>query len=105
MTSTVSIAPRTSVDSYGKPQFGTAVSYSAHISRKPRLVRTVTGQDIVSEQSIYLNGSPAIQPTAQVTLSTSDVGSTESVLLHPLIRAVDRRFSEDGAHHTVLALA
>lgn len=102
MASTVQIAPRASLDEYGKPTYGTAISYSAHLSRQPKMVRTPEMQDVLSTQSIYLDGHPPVLETAQVTLSTGDVGSTETVLLQPLIRSVDRRFDQGGAHHTVV---
>lgn len=104
MSSTVQIAPRTGKDGFGKPTYGTAVRYRAHLSRQPKLVRTGTAQVVDSNQSIYLEGKVAVQPTDQVTLSTGDVGSTESVLLHPLILSVEQRFDEKGPHHTVVLL-
>lgn len=103
MASTVGIAAKTGVDSYGKPTYGTSTSYQAHISRKRRLVLTAGGQQIVSEQSIVLNtNAAAIQPDSQVTLSTGDIGSTETWALHPLILSVTRSFDQAGAHHVTV---
>ena len=102
MSSSVSVAPRTTDDQFGKPSYGAATTYRAHVMRKPRLVVTATGQQIVSSQSAFLLTADDIQPTAQATLSTGDVGSTENTLIHPPIMAVERRFDQRGAHHTVL---
>lgn len=103
-SSTVQVAPQTSVDRYGKPVYGTAVSYRAHISRKRQLVRTDNGQEVQSMQQVHLMASIAVQPIAQLTLSTADVGSTEEHAIHPTIVAVERRFDGAGPHHVVLHL-
>lgn len=104
MRSTVLVAARTGTDTggYAKPTYGTDVAYRAHINRSPRLVRSATGQQVVSQQQIYLNSADAILPTARVTLTTGDVGSTESILLQPQVLAVERRFDQFGPHHTVI---
>lgn len=39
MSTTVSIAPRSSLNSYGEPTFGTDETFRAHLSRKRRIVR------------------------------------------------------------------
>lgn len=104
MSSSVLVAARTSTDKYGKPTFGTAVRYTAHLSRKRRMVRSLTGQEVVSEQALYLSSADNIQPSAKVTLSTGDVGSTEAAQISPPIIAVDRRFDEAGAHSVTLYL-
>lgn len=102
MSSTVLVAARLGTDDYAKPNYDTAVAYKAHLSRKAQLVRTQDGQQVQSLLSAHLNSSVVILPTAQVTLSTADVGSTEATLTHPTIVAVDRRYDQGGPHHTVL---
>lgn len=104
MSSTVSVQERTGMDGYGKPTFGAASSYRAHLARKRQLVRDAVGQEVVSNQAVYLETTVNIQPTAKVTLSTGDVGSTESFALSPSIVAVERRFDQNGPHHVVLYL-
>lgn len=104
MTNTVTVAPRTALDTYGKPTYGTAVSYKAHISRKRTMVRSPAGQEVESGQQVHLLGSPAVEPSAQLTLSTGDIGSTEAAALHPKIVSVERLFDQNGPHHTVLYL-
>lgn len=104
MPVTVQIAAKSSDDRYGKPTYGAAVSYTAHLSRMKRMVTNGQGQVVASEQAIYLNGSPPVLPTAQVTLSTADAGSTESWALHPPVMAVERRYDQSGPHHTVVHL-
>ena len=104
MSSTVTIAARTGQDEQGKPSFGSAVTYRAHLSRHPTMVRSTDMNDVQSTQAVYLLGHPPILETAQVTLSTGDVGSTEQVLLQPTILSIDRLFDQQGPHHTVLRL-
>lgn len=104
MSSTVTVAPRSSVDGYGKPVFGTAVSYRAHLARKRQMVRTETGQEVISNQAVYLATAANIEPSSQITLSTGDVGSTDATAIHPPIMAVERRFDGAGPHHVVLYL-
>ena len=102
MSSTVLIAARSGNDGYGKPTYGSDVSYTAHLGHERKLVRTPGGQEVESGQQIHLSGSPAVQPTARITLSTADVGSTEAFAINPTIISVDRRFDGIGAHHTVI---
>lgn len=104
MSSTVLVAARSGVDRYGKPTYGTDVSYIGHLSRKRRMVRNASGQEVISEQAVHLNTNVDVLPSARVTLSTGDVSSTESWALNPLIVAVERDFDQMGPHHTVLFL-
>lgn len=102
MSSKVSVQPRTGQSGSGAPTYGDAVTYDAHLSRKRRLVRTLQGEEVVSSQAAYLCTNVDIQPTARVTLSTGDVGSTEDYALHPPLVSVERRFDQTGPHSTVL---
>jgi hypothetical protein len=104
MSSTVTVEAATGRDGYGKPTYGAATSYRAHVQGKRTLVRDALGQEVVSSQSVYLATGDPIQPTDRVTLSTADVGSTEGFALSPPILAVERRFDGNGPHHTVLRL-
>lgn len=104
MSTTVSIAPRSGVDTYGAPSYGSDVVYQAHISRTRRTVINTQAQEVVSEQAVHLATTGSILPTARITLSTADVGSTDAALLTPLIHSVERRFDENGPHHTVIYL-
>lgn len=102
MSSVVAVEPRTGLDRYAQPAYGAAVAYRAHLSRKRRLVRNAAGQEVVSGQAVYLMTNADIQPTARVTLSSGDVGSTEATALQPVLVAVERRFDGAGPHHVVL---
>jgi hypothetical protein len=106
MSSFALVAPRIGTDTggYGRPVYGPDVRYQAHLSRNPELLRTGVGQEAVSRQSLHLATADPIQVTARVTLSTADVGSTESTLIHPPILSVERLFDQKGPHHTVLRL-
>lgn len=104
MANTVTIAPKTGQDAYGKATYGAAVPYRCHISLARMLVRTSTGQEVESQQMIHMMTADPIQPTSQLTLSTADVGSTEEAAIHPRILTVERRNDQTGPHHVVLRL-
>lgn len=104
MSSTVLVAPRTGMDDYGKPVYGTDVAYRAHLSHKRSAIRSAQGEVIDSQQTIHLMTNVNIFATARVTLSTGDVGSTESWAIHPPILGVDQSFDQTGSHHVVLYL-
>ena len=104
MSSTVLIASRLGQDSAGRPLFDVDVSYRAHIGRTQQLVRTATGQEVASQKTVWLATADPILPTARITLSTGDVGSTEPSVIRPPIVAVERLSDGRGPHHTVLFL-
>lgn len=104
MSSSVSISARTAEDGYGKPTYGTPKVYRAHVSRKRRMVRSQSGQEVTSEQALYLATTDFVTESSQVTLSTQDAGSTEPYALHPVIRSVERRSDQRGPHHVVVYL-
>ena len=102
MPSTVSIAPRFSLDSQGKPPAGTAVTYRGRLVGKRELVRTAGGQEVESKQQFHVMSRTVIQPTSIVTLSTGDVGSTEATATSPKILASVPKYDGSGIHHSVL---
>jgi hypothetical protein len=102
MSSRVSVALRTSLDTDVVPTYGTPITdIPAHLSRKRRLIadqREPQLREIVSSQSVHLGINMDVPLTAKVTLSTGDVGSTEETQLSPVIVHVRRRFDQAGAH-------
>ena len=104
MTQTVTIAPFSSYDDYGAPSFGTAVSYRAAVVGETKRVVNAQGNEVPSQQAIYLMSAAAIRPEDRVTLSTGDVGSTESFAINPRIVAVERYPFLRGQFATVVRL-
>ena len=104
MSSTVQIATPSGLNEYGEESYGPDVSYRAHLAGGHKLVRNVAGEEVVSSKRIYVAASVNVNPNARVTLSTSDVGSTESGVRQPPILQVVRRFDGDGPHHVVVHL-
>ena len=102
MRQVITVAPRSGQDSFGVPTYGTAVTYRCRLVGKRRQVLNAAGQMVVSDQTAYLFSADNVLPDAQVTLSTADVGSTESFDINPKLLAVERRFDEEGPHHVVL---
>jgi len=104
MRQKVLIAPRTADDSYGDATFGTNVSYKCAVVGDMRIVRNVAGEEAPSRQTIYLMSNAAIGPQDRITLSTGDVGSTESFAINPEILAVSRYPFTAGQFFTEVAL-
>lgn len=106
MSSTVQLAARstTPFDGYGAAQFGADVNYRAHLRGAVQLVRNAAGQEVVSRRMVYVATTIDIQPSARLTLSTGDCGSTENSQRMPVILSVEKRFDKHGPHHTVLYL-
>ena len=104
MSSTVQIAQPAGMNEYGEESYGADVSYRAHLRGEHKLVRDAGGEEVVSSKRIYLEGTANINPNSRVTLSTADVGTTESGLRQPPILAIERRFDQNGPHHVVVHL-
>lgn len=102
MSSVITVQPLTGKDVNQMPTYGAAVTYKAHLSRRRQIVRNVKGEEVMSNQACYVGAPAAIEPTALITLSTGDVGSTEAFAINPAIVAVERRFDETGPHHIVV---
>lgn len=104
-STTVQVAARTGQDESANPTYDPhPVTYRAHIGRASRLVLDAMGQQVVSSRRVWLMTNAAVQPTAQVTLTTGDAGSTEEAVRHPVILSVERLSDGRGPHHTVLNL-
>lgn len=96
MRQVILVAPRSGHDSFGNPAYGADVSYFGRLVGKRQLVRNVEGQEVVSSQTVYLRSGDNILPSARVTLSTADVGSTEEWSLTPPIIETGRYPDEHG---------
>ena len=68
---TVTIAQFTSFDKYGEPAYGTGTSTACYIEMSPKLVRNMTGQEVVSSARVYIVGDATITPLDKVTLVDS----------------------------------
>ncbi len=106
MRQDVTIAARTGQDVNSMPTYETpAIAYKARLVGKRRRVWDANGNEVISSQTVYLNSGVNILPDAQVTLSTGDVGSTESHLLTPPIVATGRYPGKRGRYvYTALFL-
>lgn len=102
---TVTIAPRSGVDGYGEATYGAAVSYRAYVEGRRRLVAGDRGDQVLSTHTVYLAVQSGVGAHDRITLSTSDVYSTESGVLQPPILSVVQAMDDLGRRHTVLYLA
>lgn len=80
---------------YGKPNYGTPVSYSARIVRRPRFVRKADGSEVVSSVTVWLAAFVDAGAQDQITLPD---GTTPEVL------TVEKYTDESGDHHTKISL-
>lgn len=102
MRQTATIAPRTGYDEFGKPAFGTPVTYRGAYVGQVKLVRDQHGKEVPSRGAFYMMSNAAISAEDQVTLSTGDVGSTESYAVTPKIVSVERYPFVQGQFCTVV---
>lgn len=94
MVETITLAPASSRDGYGKRSFGSAVTISnCRVEGGAHKVTDENGQEIVASGLVYVPGSPVATPESFLTLPD---GST------PRILVVDRLGDERGSHHTVI---
>ena len=54
---TVTYYPWASYDAHGKPTYGASSSKSCYMEEMPKLVRDMTGQQVVSSARLYLVGN------------------------------------------------
>lgn len=104
MRQRVTIAPKTGSDSFGEETYGAAVTYQCAVVGEMRMVMDQHGQQAPSRQTCYLMSNAAVRPEDLITLSTGDVGSTESYAINPLILAVGRFPFLAGQYATVIYL-
>jgi hypothetical protein len=90
MKQSVTVEPFQSYDSYGSPSYGTAVEYEGAVVGKTEKIIGADGQEVLSRQTVYLKSDAALRPSDRITLSTGDIGSTESYAINPEILSIGR---------------
>lgn len=65
-THTVKIAPPVGVDAWGQVTYGPDVTYRCWASRRQQLVRSDTGEEVISTLQLYLPDAPDIDPQSRV---------------------------------------
>ena len=104
MTQRCTIAPKTSYGDYGAASYGAAVTYQCAVVGEMKRVVNAAGDEVPSHQQVYLMSNAAIRPEDKITLSTGDVGSTESYAINPSIVAVSRYPFTRGQFFTMISL-
>lgn len=94
MPHTVTYAAVSGRDAYGKPTYGTAVTYRARVVYKQtRIVNRLNGQDAIATGVVWLAAKILPSLDAQVVLPD---GSTPTILNWEVFP------DEEGDHHTKL---
>lgn len=89
----VTLKPRASIDSYGKPTFSSGASVPAHVMGQYEILATPDGRDKVQTGVAILYGTPTVDTSYSLVLGDNSVVT---------ILAVDVATDEDGGHHTVV---
>jgi len=80
----VVIEPYTGSDSFGAPVYGPGASYPARVVGEVKMVRSPTGEEVVSSTKVTIPGPPdgpeAVDPRSRITLPD---GSTPPILAAP----------------------
>lgn len=87
---TVTVEPRSTLDAYGQPTYGAAVTHRVRLSGKRRKVTNDRGNEVLASHTVYFAAAPAIGAHDRITLSTGDVNSTETGVRQPPVVAVGR---------------
>jgi hypothetical protein len=90
MRQRVTIEPFSSYDGYGNASYGSAITYEGAVVGRMERVTGFDGQEVPSRQTIYLKSDAALRPEDKITLSTGDVGSTETYAINPTILSIGR---------------
>lgn len=95
-TQTVTIAPLSTVSSYGAPSFGSGVAYPSYIEPGSRMVLNSRGVEEISTATVFLMSSSAA------------VGTQDKLTLHDgrvvKMISVDVLNDEQGQHHLEIAV-
>lgn len=102
---TVQLEAKTGTDGYGQASYAPAQVWRARVVGRRRLVVSDRGEQVVSTHTVYFAGNPPIGPHDRLTLSTGDVGSTETGAIQPVILSVAKSPDDLGRMSTAVYLA
>lgn len=90
LVSTVTVASKTGVDSYGKPSYGSQSTFSARVQAQSKIVRNSKGEDSNSEWRVYTLTAVAL--TDRLWLPGADTSSqAESLIPIAITVSADRQ--------------
>lgn len=94
MVETITVAPVSAKDSYGKRTWGSATSIThCRVQTGNHKIVDKAGQEQASAGRVYVPGSPTITLNDKITLPD---GATPPILM------IDQFSDERGSHHTVV---
>ena len=96
MSETVEIATATARDEWGKSTFGNDIPYKARVQDARQVLKSSSGEQVVSTKTVFIEGDVDVDPDSRITLPD---GSTPDII------EVHKRKKADGAvHHTKIML-
>lgn len=98
------VAPWTGSDAYGEATYGADIKHAVRLVARHRLVRSPQGEQVVSTHTAYFLAALNLDVHDRVTLSTGDVGSTETTVRRPAILSVGRYPDDRGRTYVVAYL-
>lgn len=77
LNQTITLAPATGLDGYGKATYGTAVSVPALVEQRLKMIRDAQGREVVSSTQAFVDGTTVVTTESKITLPD---GSTPVIL-------------------------
>jgi hypothetical protein len=78
----ITVEPRTGLDEWNVPQYGTPYTVQARIDAKPRMVRNKEGREVVSSALIILYQVYNVTPGDRITLPNRAPEYAQPPILH-----------------------
>lgn len=104
MRDTITYQAASTHDAYGEITHGTPRTYRARVVGQQKLVAGFSGDEVMSQYTVYVGAPIRVQPTDTITLSTGLTNSTEGSAIRPPILGASRVPDQSGLHHAVIYL-
>lgn len=103
MPHTITVRPKTGVNSYNEPTFGTAKTYRCLVNEKQHLVRDVRedrrGEEVVAKGMAFV--APAATDGTTTEIKVDDELTLPDGTISPII-VVEKNADDKGLHHLVV---
>ncbi|MGA9772359.1 MAG: hypothetical protein WBV94_25220 [Blastocatellia bacterium] len=93
MPHTVTIEPFANQDEYSKASYGAPATFRCYVDFRPKMIRKIEGQEIVSSAQVYVGGVSGATVKARITLPDGS---------QPVILMVNKLSDEGGDYAEVI---